>query len=470
MIRQDRYAKYLELREAFPVFTYESYNLQVIGRDVKISFRFRLGRDFVFQPCTVLKNVDVLPERLSDPVLQNMAFHIGLVEMISYWKACCSPEIHIECSRLDEAQCAWWKKLFIYGLGEFFYTNGIPVPDDTIFSFTFSGHASTSIAAGGDTHLSGALLPVGGGKDSVVSLELLKDKVPSLMPYVINPRPATDRVIESAGLSGQPACITLRYLDPHIIQLNDRGFLNGHTPFSAMLAFHALMAAYLMKKKDIILSNESSANEPSIPGTMINHQYSKSLEFETDFRNYIRNYIHTEIQYYSFLRPLNELQISGLFSKMTHQHKGFRSCNAGSKTDIWCCQCSKCLFTYIMLAPYMSEKALNDIFGIGLLDQQSLLGVFLELCGESETKPFECVGTIGEVNAALVHLLNRYENHDLPIPVLLQHYKQTEAYQQNKHIPIKNYLTAFTWEGFPERNMKTLLTNHLKSISLNPQP
>ncbi len=168
-----------------------------------------------------------------------------------------------------------------------------------------------------------------------------------------------------------------------------------------MLAFYTLLAACLSGRRYIALSNESSANEPTVQGSDVNHQYSKSVSFESDFRDYVKRQLSDRLSYYSFLRPLSELQIARLFAGHQAYFPVFRSCNAGSKTDSWCGNCPKCLFAFIILSPFIAPETLNGIFGKNLLADANLLPVLKELCGESEVKPFECVGTREEVCMAL---------------------------------------------------------------------
>src|SRR5699024_1564771 len=123
--------------------------------------------------------------------------------------------------------------------------------------------------------------------------------------------------------------------DKNLLELNSKGFLNGHTPFSAMVAFLSYLTAYLLGKKYIALSNEDSANESNVKNEKINHQYSKTLEFENDFREYQERYLKAEVDYFSMLRPISELQIAYLFSKLEKYHKVFKSCNVGSKKEPW---------------------------------------------------------------------------------------------------------------------------------------
>ena len=171
--------------------------------------------------------------------------------------------------------------------------------------------------------------------------------------------------------------------------------------------------------KYIALSNESSANEPTDKETGVNHQYSKSIEFEKDFRVYVDKYICKDIKYFSFLRPLSEYTIAKLFSKYPDHFTSFKSCNVGSKTDTWCGNCPKCLFTYIILSPFIDIETLIDIFGKDLFDDKALLRHFNDLIGQSEVKPFECVGTIDEVNLAVRKVIEMTEK---PLPYLLEYY------------------------------------------------
>ena len=253
------------------------------------------------------------------------------------------------------------------------------------------------------------LIPVGGGKDSVVTLELLKNRVPAI-PLIINPRGATNECVAAAGFTEEQTAIVKRTLDPTMLKMNAEGYLNGHTPFSALLAFYTILLGFATQSRYIALSNESSANEPTVPDTEINHQYSKSVAFENDFRYYVAKYIDADIQYFSFLRPLNELQIAKLFSRAKDYHKVFKSCNAGSKTDSWCGKCPKCLFTWLALSPFISRKELTGIFGKDLLSDNDLRPILDQLDGSVEVKPFECVGTVGEVRACVNNILQHDDN------------------------------------------------------------
>jgi hypothetical protein len=252
-----------------------------------------------------------------------------------------------------------------------------------------------------------------------VTLELLKkpDRF-TILPFIINPRGATEKCCARAGFTAGNIAVMYRAIDPLLLEMNKRGFLNGHTPFSAMLAFYSTLAATLAGAKYIVLSNESSANEATVmtggaDGGGANHQYSKSFEFEQDFREYAARFLLGDIaEYFSLLRPLSEAHIAKIFSQHPQYFDVFKSCNVGSKTDSWCGHCAKCLFVYIILAPFLTPEVLQKIFnGKNLLDDMSLQKEFDKLIGNAAVKPFECVGTVSEINWALQQISQQTTNN-----------------------------------------------------------
>ena len=419
MSRQDLYDKY---RCEYRTFVFESYSYNVQPDGLHISFSFAVDERVRFSPEAFFPARRFLhPERLGKKELDSLVFNIGMVELVSYWKCYCPQEVVVIPHKLTDGQVSFWKKLYFNGLGEFFYTNGIETnladfmhlhsradaPQCSVFELNAVLNENTC-----DPHI----VPIGGGKDSVVTLELLdgyggteKDFCKRPLPLIMNPRGATEECVRCAGYTLDDVVVINRRIDPALLEINAQGGLNGHTPFSAMLAFYTILASAMNGRRfRIALSNEGSANESTVAGTMVNHQYSKSMEFENDFRAYVRDYISPTFNYYSFLRPLCELQIAALFSKYNQYHDIFRSCNVGSKTDVWCGHCAKCLFAFIILSPFLSPERLSSIFGHNLLNDMTLKLEFDQLTGNAQTKPFECVGTVAEVNKALEMTLLRW--------------------------------------------------------------
>lgn len=421
---------YKKLREKHRVFIYENYTINFERGGLYIEYLFKMPKDIEFRPSLYIPASQVFqPTQISGNMLRNLVFHIGMIELISYWKTACPPEVIVKPHKLTDSQAKWWKSLYYKGMGEFFYTNNIKANYDDFIKILNHKDSGKSFSVSHLNKQSGFIIPVGGGKDSVVTLELLKNYEPCTIPMVINHRQATRQTIETAGYNLSNVIEVNRSLDKKMLSLNDEGYLNGHTPFSALLAFVSLLISTGAKTKYIALSNESSANEATIPGTEINHQYSKSYEFEKDFRNYVSENICTGIDYFSFLRPLNELQIARLFARYPQYHHVFKSCNAGSKNDIWCCNCSKCLFVFIILSPFLEPDSLKNIFGENLFEKTELTDCFNELTGASKHKPFECVGTIEEVNVAVCMAIDRYFPGDEK-PALLKHYIRSSQYEE----------------------------------------
>jgi UDP-N-acetyl-alpha-D-muramoyl-L-alanyl-L-glutamate epimerase len=461
MIKPDNFSKFQHFREEFEFFSYEDFTWKFSGNDFEISYSFNLSGKYFFHPkIRIPYKADIfLPfDRLSPSMLDNLVFHTGMIELISYWKAACPELLLIKPFSLSSSQVDFWKKIYYDGLGEFFYLNSIHVSLEDFMEINCPGNRSTETLSTGKP--GGCLVPVGGGKDSAVTTGLLNNEKLNWLPLSINPGKTTRSVILAAGKSIDQTIDIFREIHPQLLELNARGFLNGHTPFSALLAFYSLLAAFISGRGDIILSNESSANEVTVPGTRINHQYSKSLEFEQDFRKYVKDYISDDYNYFSLLRPLSELQIAALFSGMPEFHHEFRSCNVGSKTDSWCGHCPKCLFTFIILSPFLEPEKLREIFGKNLLDEPSLENYLDELSGMKETKPFECIGTVEEVNLALSLAAEKYSQDKLPF--LLRKHQEKTGYSLFSQNYFEDMLKNIDPEHFVPGKYLNILTNALR--------
>lgn len=424
-----------ELRSEYRKFIYKNYKIFEDEDKIKIEYCFEIPNLSIFTPSIEIEKRNINFKSINNDFVKNLVFNIGMIELISYWKCVCPKKIIIECGMLDEEQISWFKKLYYYGLGEYRYINNINVNMEDMLEIIIDAKEeyNLDISNFDDNNLNGTLIPVGGGKDSCVTAELLSKYRSDNLCLIVGGKEPSIKSAEIAGYKNKIIYVK-RTIDKNLIELNKQGYLNGHTPFSGMLAFLSYLVAYLSSKKYIALSNESSANESNVEGEKINHQYSKSFEFEQDFRRYADKYLKANIQYFSMLRPLNEFQIAKLFAKHEKYHKIFRSCNVGSKTFPWewCCNCPKCLFVYIILSPFLYKNKLIEIFNEDLYEKESLLNTFIELCGYGKTKPFECVGTYEEVNFAISKTIQNLIENNIKLPYLLRYYSENYSLTNTK--------------------------------------
>ena len=275
--RSENQQRFDALREQFKSFTFCQQEVKLEDGVLSMTFHFSLDDRYDFYPTLTIPSRPFYRwETIPQTQLETLAFQIGMVELVSYWKLACPKTIVVKPFDLKLCQKKWWRHLYYNGLGEFRYLNGIDCSEaDFLKIESGTDHEMKSL----DMPLEEkTLIPVGGGKDSVVTLEMLRDEMP-VIPLIVNPRGATIECIKAAGYTMDDVAVINRTLDPTMLRLNQEGFLNGHTPFSALLAFISILIGFGTGSKYIALSNESSANESTVPGTDINHQYSKSIEF-----------------------------------------------------------------------------------------------------------------------------------------------------------------------------------------------
>jgi len=331
---------------------------------------------------------------------------LHLAAGISYYKAFCPAEIILENQRLSRAEADFFDKFYLMGLGEFAVENDLDLRRTIKFPV-----AATETPRPSPLALTRAnVVPVGGGKDSLVSLEIIRASGQPFRPIAVNASRPIREVIDSAAVA-DPILIS-RKIDPGLFKLNEQGAYNGHVPITGILSFIMAFAAILYDYDTVAMSNEQSANEGNLmrDGLEVNHQYSKSLAFEQDFIAYVNGFILHDFRYFSLLRPLSESGIAALFAREAKYFPTFKSCNRnfhiaeGERKYGWCCDCPKCRFVYLALAPFVGKAQMVGIFGADLLGDPAQEAGFRELLGLKGHKPFECVGEIGECRLLLKSL------------------------------------------------------------------
>ena len=227
---------YTQLRKDYPEFIYHGYQIKEEKERICLEYDFEITGLSSFHPTWEFpKKAEENRKYADDSTFRNLAFSLGMVELISYWKIACPPKVIVEAGALTAEQILWWKDLYFNGLGEFYYTNGISENQEDFMEIVSAGQEISADALS-DRRLEGCLVPVGGGKDSAVTLSLLKGEKETNCCYIINPRGATLKTVERAGYGEAQMCCVKRTLDKNMLELNKQGYLNGHTPFSAIVA------------------------------------------------------------------------------------------------------------------------------------------------------------------------------------------------------------------------------------------
>ncbi|MGP0109561.1 MAG: endonuclease domain-containing protein [Acidimicrobiales bacterium] len=334
------------------------------------------------------------------PGFDRALLHLHMAAGTSYYKAAAPPAILVEHDGLTAAEQRFHHALYDQGLREFAVANGLPVPRAVEIE-----QCSTPVEAPRPTGLrrsGGLLVPIGGGKDSMVLIEAVRDLAPTL--FAVNPHPL---VLELARQTGLELIIVRRRLSPELAALNRAGALNGHVPITAIVSLIAVAGSFLYGYDTIAMAVERSASEETavVGGVSVNHQYSKSLEFEQLLQGLIAGSIDPGLSYGSALRPYSELAIARAFAGLTEYHATFCSCNTvfrqtAGAGDGWCGNCPKCRFVALMLAPYLSPEAVTAIIGRDLFADPLQVPGFAALMSDRD-KPFECVGERRESAAAI---------------------------------------------------------------------
>lgn len=414
--------KLAALQEKHPVFVYQNFRWEIKQNSVHCQFQFLLKPDISFTPTVSIENLnrDALL-RTDHADIDRLVFNLGLMEIPSYWKASLAPKISIKTGHLHKKQIAFWRRLLFKGLGEFFYRNNIN-PETLKVQFSIASTDSYVPYHDMQTQKDAVLLPIGGGKDSLVTLEALKQTNNELILFALNPTEATKTILQQN--KNLRSVIVKREIDPQLLALNNNpDYFNGHTPFSAYLAFLTSLVALIEKIPYIAVSNEASADEATVIESKekFNHQYSKTTDFEERFRNYQKDFLVPGHEYFSFLRPLYEIQIAQLFAHTGQAYfSSFRSCNRGQKKNVWCHECPKCLFAFLILFPFIDETVLTtEIFHSNLFAKKSLLPDAMALSQVGAVKPWECVGTKEESIVAFYLSREKYKAAKKKLPIVL---------------------------------------------------
>jgi hypothetical protein len=334
------------------------------------------------------------PLAAADPAL---AFRVGL-GLAPYFFSFLTPEhLLVRAGPLAPDEIERWQRWYTLGLAEKCYRLGL----DPGTRVTCEPSRDVAAACAPPGARSGLLLMNGGGKDTAVAAELLREAGVPFRWLTVNEKPAQRELREASGTPGglqvQGGWERLPPLGAFRHQ--------GQPPVLLFYDLAAVLAAQIGGAAAVAVANERSADFGNLEyrGLEVNHQYTKSHAFESELADWMAGPLAAGVRFYSPLRPLYELQVARVFATLRQYHARFMSCNVGQTggRKQWCGKCPKCAFAALILSPFVSPAEALAIFGRDFLDDRLLLPTFLEIAALEGHKPFECVGRPEEALAAV---------------------------------------------------------------------
>lgn len=391
------------MQQKATIFEFTSYRFDPAQKRVvfKYTTKFQKGVELSFTETITLPKTP--PQSIDRKLLKKLLEGVHLVLGISYYKCYCAQKVSLP-YELSKQEADFWNIVYRKGLGEFFYRNKINPANSPKFPYT-KGRKHSSFQL--PTSNFRGLVGLGGGKDSIIVVELLKQRNFDFATFSVETDIKPKLIHEVSRLIGKKHLVIQRKLDEKVY---DNHMYNGHIPVSAIYAFLGLFSSVLYGYKHFIVGNEYSSNFGNLKyrGDSINHQWSKSFEFEKLLQDYINHHISEDIFYFSLLRPFYEIRIAKLFARLGKKYfKHFSSCNRNFSTTnelvggLWCKECPKCVFTFTLLSAFLPKKKLLAIFRKNLYRDKNVLPLFADTLGFGAIKPFDCIGTFQEAQTAL---------------------------------------------------------------------
>jgi hypothetical protein len=384
-------------------FLYKNFRISDDQRTV--FFDYAISHDSSEYQLSESLTFPVQLERTKQQLSTLRALHLALG--ISYYKIFVAPQIKHP-YQMDEAEAEFWNDVWEHGLGEFLYVNQLS-PDKLA---RFTAQDGTTVGGTDDTNSGreAAILGIGGGKDSVVAGELLKKINLAVSGFVMATGEQLGQAKAVADTMEIPLHIVERSLDKQLLTLQELpGAYKGHIPISLIFGLVGTVLAAATDSAYVVVANEASASIPRVTWEhgAVNHQWSKSFEFEQELQSYIHNYI-APITYCSAIRELTSVAVAKLFAALPQYFEVFTSDNSVFRIDPskrpnarWSLESPKSLSSFILLAPWLREEDMIRTFGRDFLNEASLETLFWELTGQQDHPPLDCVGTVEELVLSL---------------------------------------------------------------------
>ena len=265
----------------FKKFYFEKFSFD--SKNLKAYFFYSFDKDERFKEIIDFSCDKEFNKNFDENILNNFLFNLFIALWISYYKLFPINDLVIEKWYLNQKQIKFWKKFYLFWLWEFFVKNNFEIPK---FNFINNDKNENKFLYW-DYKLESekSLLMWWGWKDSIVSYNFIKN-----INYDIFVVGKLDKIKENTiKLTWKSPIILKRELSENLFKLNHKWYYNWHVPITWIIAFISIVFSYLYNYKYTLLSNERSSSEENMiyNWVKINHQYSKSFEFEKDFSKYV---------------------------------------------------------------------------------------------------------------------------------------------------------------------------------------
>lgn len=392
------------------IFRYDRFELDCLPNgSLRATYGYSVGRRTLSSSVTWARRSAALE---LNPSVERLAALLGYIDGLSYWKAFFTPRYEIAVTGAPASAKEWCQEILLNGMAECAYRNNL-LRDLQACRVEF-GTAYCADAKGAVEPQRGKrnerekrhgndLLLFSGGKDSLATrlcVERRHGRRLGLIDYKW--RWDDIKTQSTTGAQGVDYDLTIRrQLDAKLRELNAARVINGHVPFSAYLGLAGVVAGEACGASTILAGNTQSDDEPNVhvDGWPINHQWSKSLEFERGFRALLVD-LGAKVQYECPLRPFSELQVIKFLVDQKVDLGQLRTCNRVGAG--WCGRCAKCLWVFIALAALTGGHETERILGFHPTVTECTLESLSAMAGVDDIeRPFECTGTTIEVRTAL---------------------------------------------------------------------
>ncbi|HEU4753681.1 MAG TPA: endonuclease domain-containing protein, partial [Armatimonadota bacterium] len=153
----------------YATFTFDSYRLDPASRRVELHYSL----DDAVRFTETVTFPAPWNERHDRAAVDRALATLHLLGGISYYKTCCPKRIEVRTAPLSEEQARFFERVYENGLGEFFYRNDLDFRG--LVRFPASGEGRRNEAHPAPYRPRRVLAPIGGGKDSIVTAEWLKE-------------------------------------------------------------------------------------------------------------------------------------------------------------------------------------------------------------------------------------------------------------------------------------------------------